>query len=178
MPEKTLTLVTGGIKSGKSAWAQQQAERLSGTRAFVATALPLDDEMKTRIRRHREARGDAWVTFEKPKDLVPLLDDISGRFDIILVDCLTIWLSNLLTMYGMDEEAAARQIAGLSACFNRVSSRVFVISNETGMGIIPADPLSRLYQRLLGSLNSEVAAAADEVYLMVSGIAVNIKPSR
>jgi adenosylcobinamide kinase/adenosylcobinamide-phosphate guanylyltransferase len=176
MAEKTLTLVTGGIKSGKSSWAQQQAERLSGTRAFVATAQALDDEMKDRILKHRQARGDAWVTFEEPKDLAPLVDDITGRFDIILIDCLTIWLSNLLTIFRMDEEAVQQQIAGLSACFNRVSSRVFVISNETGMGIIPADPLSRLYQRLLGRLNSEVAAAADEVYLMVSGIPVKIKP--
>jgi adenosylcobinamide kinase/adenosylcobinamide-phosphate guanylyltransferase len=176
MPEKILTLVTGGIKSGKSSWAQQQAERLSGTRAFVATAQALDDEMKDRIAKHRQARGDAWVTFEEPKDLVSLMDDITGRFDIVLIDCLTIWLSNLLTICQMDEEAAVRQIAGLSACFSRTSSRVFVISNETGMGIIPADPLSRLYQRLLGSLNSEVAAAADEVYLMVSGIPVKIKP--
>jgi len=175
MAEKTLTLVTGGIKSGKSAWAQQQAERLSGTRAFVATAQALDDEMKNRILRHRQERGDAWVTFEEPKDLVPLVDNITGRFDIVLIDCLTIWLSNLLTIFRMDEEAVQQQIAGLSACFNRVSSRVFVISNETGMGIIPADPLSRLYQRLLGSLNSGVAALADEVYLMVSGIPVKIK---
>lgn len=176
MPEKTLTLVTGGIKSGKSSWAQQQGEKISGARAFVATALALDDEMKDRILKHRQARGEAWVTFEEPKDLVPLLEDISGRFDIILVDCLTIWLSNLLTMYGMDEEAAALQIGGLGACFNRLPSCVFVVSNETGMGIIPADPLSRLYQRLIGRLNSEVAAAADEVYLMVSGIPVKIKP--
>jgi adenosylcobinamide kinase/adenosylcobinamide-phosphate guanylyltransferase len=178
MANRSLTLVTGGIKSGKSSWAQQQAERLSGTRAFVATAQTLDDEMKDRILKHRQARGDAWVTFEEPKDLAPLVDDITGRFDIILIDCLTIWLSNLLTIFRMDEEAVQQQIAGLSACFNRVSSRVFVISNETGMGIIPADPLSRLYQRLLGRLNSEVAAAADEVYLMVSGIPVKIKPSR
>jgi adenosylcobinamide kinase/adenosylcobinamide-phosphate guanylyltransferase len=176
MANRSLTLVTGGIKSGKSFWAQQQAERISGTRAFVATAQALDDEMKDRIAKHRQARGDAWVTFEEPKDLVLLVDDITGRFDIILIDCLTIWLSNLLTIFRMDEEAVQQQIAGLSACFNRVSSRVFVISNETGMGIIPADPLSRLYQRLLGRLNSEVAAAADEVYLMVSGIPVKIKP--
>ena len=176
MTPKNLTLVTGGIKSGKSSWAQQQAERLSGTRAFVATAQALDDEMKDRIAKHRQARGDAWVTFEEPKDLVPLVDDITGRFDIVLIDCLTIWLSNLLTIFRMDENAVQQQIAGLSAGFNRVSSRVFVISNETGMGIIPADPLSRLYQRLLGRLNSEVAAAADAVYLMVSGIPVKIKP--
>ena len=176
MSEKKLTLVTGGIKSGKSSWAQQQAEHLNGTRAFVATALALDDEMKSRIAKHRQSRGDAWVNFEEPKDLVPLLDDISGRFDIILIDCLTVWVSNLLTIYGLDEEAAAKQISGLSACFSRLTTRDFVVSNETGMGIIPADPLSRLYQRLLGRLNSEVAAAADAVYLMVSGIPVKIKP--
>ena len=176
MAERTLTLVTGGIKSGKSSWALQQGEKLSGARAFIATAQALDDEMKNRIAKHRQSRGDAWVTFEEPKDLVPLVDDITGRFDIILIDCLTIWLSNLLTIYSMDEEAAAQQIVGLSACLSRTASRVYVISNETGMGIIPADPLSRLYQRLLGRLNSEVAAAADEVYLMVSGIPVKIKP--
>ena len=176
MSGKLLTLVTGGIKSGKSSWAQQQAERLNGTRAFVATAQALDDEMKDRIAKHRQARGDAWVTFEEPKDLVPLVDDITGRFDIVLIDCLTIWLSNLLTLYRMDEEAVQQQIAGFSACFSRLSSRVFVVSNETGMGIIPADALSRLYQRLLGRLNSEVAALAGEVYLIVSGIPVKIKP--
>ena len=176
MAEKTLTLVTGGIKSGKSFWAQQQAERLSGTRAFVATAQALDDEMKERIAKHKQARGDAWVTFEEPKDPVTLVNDITGRFDIILIDCLTIWVSNLLTIYQMDEDAAAQQIAGLSACLSRAAAQVFVISNETGMGIIPADALSRLYQRLLGSLNSKVAAAADEVYLMVAGIPVRIKP--
>jgi len=176
MTPKTLTLVTGGIKSGKSSWAQQQAEKLSGTRAFVATAQALDDEMKDRIRQHRQARGDAWTTFEEPKDLVPLVDDITGRFDIVLIDCLTIWLSNLLTILRMDEEATVQQITGLVNCFRKISSRVFVVSNETGLGIIPADALSRLYQRLLGRLNSEVAAAADEVYLMVSGIPVKIKP--
>jgi adenosylcobinamide kinase / adenosylcobinamide-phosphate guanylyltransferase len=175
MPEKTLTLVTGGIKSGKSSWAQQQAEKLSGTRTFIATAQALDDEMKDRIAKHRQARGDAWVTFEEPKDLVQLVDDITGRFDVILIDCLTIWVSNLLTIFNMNEEAAAREITALSACLKRVAFKAFVISNETGMGIIPADPLSRLYQRLLGRLNSEVAALADEVYLMVSGIPVKIK---
>jgi len=176
MSEKALTLISGGIKSGKSSWAQQQGEKISGTRAFIATAQALDDEMKNRIAKHRQSRGDAWVTFEEPKDLASLVDDISNRFDIILIDCLTIWLSNLLTIYRMDEEAAAQQIVGLSACFSRAASRLFVISNETGMGIIPADALSRLYQRLLGRLNSQVAAAADEVYLMVSGIPVKIKP--
>jgi adenosylcobinamide kinase / adenosylcobinamide-phosphate guanylyltransferase len=176
MAERTLTLITGGIKSGKSSWTQQQAELLNGSRAFVATALALDDEMKSRIAKHRQFRGDAWVTFEEPKDLVLLVDDISDRFDIILIDCLTVWLSNLLTIYGLNEEAAVKQISGLSACFSRLTPRAFVVSNETGMGIIPADPLSRLYQRLLGRLNSEVAAAADAVYLMVSGIPVKIKP--
>jgi adenosylcobinamide kinase/adenosylcobinamide-phosphate guanylyltransferase len=176
MAEKSLTLVTGGIKSGKSSWAQQQAELLSGTRAFVATAQALDDEMQKRIAKHRQARGDAWVTFEEPKDLAPLVDDLSARFDIILIDCLTVWLSNLLTLFNRDEADAEKQITGLVHCLSTVSIRVFAVSNETGMGIIPADPLSRLYQRLLGSLNSQVAAAADEVYLMVSGIPVKIKP--
>jgi adenosylcobinamide kinase/adenosylcobinamide-phosphate guanylyltransferase len=174
--QESLVLITGGIKSGKSSRAQQLGEAIDGKRAFVATALPLDDEMQERIKKHQSERGDRWATFEEAKDIVQLLEDLSERFDVILIDCITLWLSNLLTIYNFDTSAIRQQSDELIVALNQRKAKIILVTNEVGMGIIPADSLSRSYQNLLGTVNRNISDAADAVYFMVSGIPVKIKP--
>jgi adenosylcobinamide kinase/adenosylcobinamide-phosphate guanylyltransferase len=170
-----ITVVTGGIKSGKSFWAQSQGESINGSRAFIATALPLDEEMQERIKKHQAERAHKWTTFEEAKDIVTLLEDVTISFDIVLLDCLTMWLSNLLTVYNLSTAVVQQKSDELIACLAGRKSHVIIVTNEVGMGIIPADPLSRSFQSLLGRLNMEVAGVADAVYMMVSGIPLRMK---
>lgn len=171
----SLILVTGGIKSGKSAYAQQLGEEVTGNRAFIATALALDEEMRERIRKHQADRRDKWETFEEPRDIGPLIERLSGIFGIILVDCLTMWISNLLTVHNLGPETIEKHAYELIKSLSARKSKIILVTNEVGMGIIPADSLSRSYQNLLGRLNRNIAAIADAVYLLVSGIPVAIK---
>ncbi|OGG49122.1 MAG: bifunctional adenosylcobinamide kinase/adenosylcobinamide-phosphate guanylyltransferase [Candidatus Handelsmanbacteria bacterium RIFCSPLOWO2_12_FULL_64_10] len=175
-----IVLVTGGCRSGKSAHAQKMAEGLPGRRAFVATCPPVDDEMRARIRRHREARERSeWHTIEEEIDLPGVVRGAQG-FDVLLIDCLTLWVNNL--MY--EAERAGRQVEEaeverrcrdlLSACAERPGTVIFV-TNEVGMGIVPDNPASRRFRDLIGRCNQVVGAAADEVTLLVCGIPVKVK---
>ncbi len=176
MANQKLTLVTGGIKSGKSSLALKMGEEIIGHRAFIATALPLDDEMQQKIKLHQEERGSRWTTFEEPKDIISLIDGITNKFDVILIDCLTLWLSNLLTVYHMDSAAIQQKYKELIACLKKQDANIIIVTNEVGMGIIPSDSLSRSFQNLLGKLNREIAQLADNVFFMVSGLPVKVKP--
>ena len=173
-------LVTGGSRSGKSRHALTLAESLPGPRAFVATCPPLDDEMRERIRKHRAARRDAaWQTIEEPTDLARVLG-ASAEFEVVLVDCLTLWVGNLMheadergEQMGEDEiEQCCRAV--LEACAKR-SGAVLFVTNEVGMGIVPENALARRFRDLAGRCNQMVAAAADEVILMVCGIPQPLK---
>jgi len=175
-----IVLVTGGSRSGKSAYAQKLAERLPGRRAFVATCPPIDEEMKARIRRHQEARrGSDWQTIEEPIDLMSAVRGAQG-YEVLLIDCLTLWVNNL--MY--EAEKAGQQVEEaeiekqcrdlLAACAERPGTAIFV-TNEVGMGIVPDNPVSRHYRDLVGKCNQLVGAAAGTVIFMVCGIPLNLK---
>ncbi|MBN2396904.1 MAG: bifunctional adenosylcobinamide kinase/adenosylcobinamide-phosphate guanylyltransferase [Deltaproteobacteria bacterium] len=170
-----MIFVTGGARSGKSTFAQNLGETLSGKRLFVATAEAFDEEMERRIQRHRKQRGDRWDTREEPIDLGEAISSARGEYGTVLVDCLTVWMSNLMHRYGGQDEAASRIIDDLFRGLEGFPGTVIVVSNEVGMGIVPDNKLARDYRDRLGFLNQRTARAADEVYLLCSGIPVKIK---
>ena len=167
-----IILVTGGARSGKSGFALSEALKMSGKKAFLATAEAMDKEMEDRIKRHKEDRGKGWKTFEEPLYLARLLEEIDGRYPVIIVDCLTLWLANVM-MADLDAEGETDCLMAAFRALRR--SKVFIVSNEVGMGIVPENELARKFRDLAGRLNQRVAAAADEVYITVSGIPVKIK---
>ena len=162
-------LVTGGARSGKSRYAEQLAHDSGLPVTVVVTAQALDDEMRARIERHRTERGDTFRTVEEPRRLAEALLSIQEA-DVILVDCLTVWLGNLMHYGGADKE-----IPLFLKAVRTVSADVILVTNEGGMGIIPHDAMTREYRDRAGFLNQDVAALADEVVFTVSGIPMTIK---
>ena len=171
--EARVVLVLGGARSGKSRHAQALAEASGRAPTFLATAEGLDDEMRARIRRHRDDRGPIWRTREEPLDLAGALLEEVGAGRIALVDCLTLWLSNLMHA----GRAPETEIAGLVAALARVSGPAILVSNEVGLGIAPMTPLGREFRDWQGRLNSEVARAADVVIAMTAGLPRLVKPA-
>ncbi len=173
MPHR-IYFVTGGARSGKSAFAEQIARGIGGRRAYLATAQALDAEMVARIEHHRRRRGSAWDTFEEPLAVDELLRKLSDRYDVIMLDCLTLWLSNVIAHAAGDDAVAARS-ALLVRALREIATACIVVSNEVGLGIVPDNPLARRFRDLAGFLNQQVAGIADEAYLLASGIPVKIK---
>jgi len=174
-----LTLILGGARSGKSRFAQS----LCGTAkrvAYLATALPQDEEMRARISRHRLDRPSTWTTFEEPLGLANLVDQQAVCFDMILLDCLTLWLSNWCWEYRSQaieqrERSALEEMERLSTASR--NTHLIAVSNEVGCGIVPATILGRQFRDLQGMVNQRVASAAQTVYQMVAGIPVLIRTS-
>jgi adenosylcobinamide kinase/adenosylcobinamide-phosphate guanylyltransferase len=168
------TLVLGGARSGKSAFAQASAEALAaetgGRLVMVATAQAFDSEMAERIARHREDRGPAWTTLEAPADLADTLDGF-GAGDVVVVDCLTLWLSNLM-LYERDMAAAAEQLV---AVVGRFEGALWLVSNEVGFGIVPDNALARRFRDEAGRLHQALARTADAVVLVVAGLTLRLK---
>jgi len=165
-------LITGGARSGKSTFAEDLACRLcpdSSGRCYIATAEVTDDEMKARIERHRERREGKFRTVEAPVELGKAITENSSKAGVILVDCLTVWTNNLL-YYGKEEERGK-----LVAALKDSKCDVVLVTNETGMGIVPANELSRRFRDLAGFINQDVAAVADTVVLMVCGLPLYVK---
>jgi len=172
--DRRVVLILGGVRSGKSRYAQQLAA--AGERvAFIATAEGRDEEMAHRIARHREERPSGWTTLEAPVDLTDAVVRCDGKFDTILVDCLTLWASNLMEHERQDVKRITPHIDRLVRALQRVSSTVLLVSNEVGSGIVPDNEMSRLYRDVLGNINQRVAAAADEVLLLVAGCPLAVK---
>lgn len=171
-PAKRIVLVTGGARSGKSRFALEEALKIAGEKAFIATAEATDKEMENRITRHRKDRGNGWKTFEEPLSIARLMRKIDGQYPVIVLDCLTLWLANVM-MSGLDgEKEAGRLVAALRAL---KKASVFIVSNEVGMGIVPENELARRFRDVAGRLNQWIAGVADEVYVTLSGIPVKIK---
>lgn len=178
-----IILVTGGSRSGKSAYAQRLAESLPGPRTYIATAPVLDEEMGERVKKHRQAReASQWRTIEETVDLPGALE-AAGESKAVLVDCLTLWVNNLLFEAGkrkedLTEEAVAEKCRGvLDACAGLAGTVIFV-TNEVGMGIVPDNPLSRRFRDLAGRCNQIMADRADAVAFLVSGQPLSLKGDR
>ncbi len=170
-----IIFVLGGARSGKSSFALQRAGAFPGKKAYLATAEALDQEMKDRITKHRAQRGKDWVTFEEPFELGRVLGEIKDEYSAAVVDCLTIWLSNLI----LGTKALEQQIDALfESLAKRECPSLFIVSNEVGMGIVPDNALSRRFRDLAGTLNQRVAAVADEVYLVAAGIPLLLKSGK
>jgi adenosylcobinamide kinase/adenosylcobinamide-phosphate guanylyltransferase len=166
--------VTGGARSGKSAFAEKLASGLTGRRAYLATAQALDPEMAARIEKHRKDRGSVWDTYEEPLAVTELLKKLSGRYDVVLLDCLTLWLSNVMAHTDGDGAVSARADE-LVAAIQGFGGACIVVSNEVGLGIVPDNPLARKFRDFAGMLNQKVAHTADEVYFTAAGIPMKIK---
>jgi adenosylcobinamide kinase/adenosylcobinamide-phosphate guanylyltransferase len=166
--------ITGGARSGKSAFAEKLANSLTGKRAYIATAQALDPEMAARIEKHRMDRGSVWDTYEEPLAVAELLRKLSGRYQVTLLDCLTLWLSNIIAHTDGDGVVASRS-GELVAAIKDFGGSCIVVSNEVGLGIVPDNPLARKFRDFAGILNQKMAQAADEVYFTASGIPMKIK---
>jgi adenosylcobinamide kinase/adenosylcobinamide-phosphate guanylyltransferase len=173
---KTVTLVLGGVRSGKSRWAQTLAGNFERV-AYVATAQARDAEMRVKIRRHQEDRPAHWQTVEEPLELVRVLEDHAGEFDLLLVDCLTVFVSNLMEVAETDAASMGRRVDAFLEALRLVPASVILVSNEVGSGVVPPYPAGRVYRDALGELNQRVAAIADNVVLMVAGLPLALKGS-
>lgn len=167
-----IILVTGGARSGKSAIAERLIAGLGSNPLYIATAEARDDEMLARIAQHQARRGPEWTTLNEPLDLVGALKQSDGHGPR-LVDCLTLWLSNLM-LNGTDCEAASSDLVEALA---RQNKPIVLVTNEVGGGIVPENKLARAFRDAAGLLNQKVAGAADEVYLAVSGLSLQLKPA-
>lgn len=188
-----LALILGGARSGKSAFAERLAIKSGHSVAFIATATAGDEEMRVRIARHRAARPATWHTIEEPLDLAGAVVQASKLADVLLLDCITLWLNNLFAQAirqhehesEVEQYNAIARLDGtamqeieklLTAAQSLNPGKIFlIVSNEVGFGIVPAYPLGRLYRDTLGYLNQRLAQAADRVYLMVAGVGVDLK---
>lgn len=170
-----IVLFTGGARSGKSAGAERYATLQGGPVIYVATAEPGDDEMRARIGLHQQRRPAGWQTLEAPQNVGAALHELHPG-TVVLLDCLSLLVSNLLLAHQDDPQLVVeREVAALLAVARRRELTLIVVTNEVGMGLVPEYPLGRVYRDLLGRAAQQVAAVADEVYLVVAGIAVELR---
>jgi len=172
MPDKIC--IIGGCRSGKSSHALELAEQISGKRSFLATCIPYDDEMKERVSNHQRERSKDWITIEAPVDLPGAILEHSKTSDVVLADCLTLWISNLL-MKNISQPELASEVSRLTRSIQDAPATIILVSNEVGTGIVPENALARLFRDSAGFVNQKVAAATNKVIWMVAGIPVCIK---
>jgi adenosylcobinamide kinase/adenosylcobinamide-phosphate guanylyltransferase len=173
---KRIILITGGARSGKSQYAEARGGEMGRRRLYLATAEAKDDEMAQRIAEHKKRRGPDWVTVEEPMELAEALLSYRGQADFALVDCLTLWVSNLLIRN--DHESAAARVEALIRILPQLDFHVAFVSNEVGWGIVPDNPLARQFRDLVGWTHQRLAKVADEVILMVAGLPVVVKQEK
>ncbi|WP_375196438.1 bifunctional adenosylcobinamide kinase/adenosylcobinamide-phosphate guanylyltransferase [Sphingobium sp.] len=167
----TSLLVLGGARSGKSGYAQRRCEAFPGRLAYIATAQAFDTEMEARIARHQGERGERWLTIEAPMDLTDAIWRAASLADVILVDCLTLWLSNLL----LAEHDLAAERTGLIDAVQGCPVPVILVANEVGLSIVPDNALARRFRDEAGWLNQAVAAACREVVMVAAGLPLTLK---
>jgi len=183
-----LCLVLGGVRSGKSAFAERLALEIGGSALYIATGVATDEEMEERIRRHKESRPAHWTTVEEPLDLAGRLEAVTAggedeRAELpgsILIDSLDLWVSNMLMESAGPgtqavEDRTLCRLDRMSKAVDAAPASVFLVSSEVGLSLVPVEPLGRRFQDLLGTVNQRVAAAADSVYLVVAGIPTELK---
>jgi len=171
---KKIILITGGCRSGKSRFALDYANQHFSKKLFLATCEALDEEMAQRIAHHKKMRSPEWETIEEPVEIVDKIRRYGDEVEVILLDCITLWLSNLLMRKKGDSEIM-KEISALIDTLQEKQTSLIFVSNEVGMGIVPADPLSRRFRDLSGTTNQKIAEAADTAIFMVSGIPIFLK---
>ena len=174
---KDICLVIGGCRSGKSRHALEIAEKIMAPRqVFVATGRPEDEEMRERIDKHRRERGDRWLTIEEPLELPEAIQTHASTDAAVLVDCLTLWISNLILQFAASrpDEMTVR-IERLASALTTAKGPVFLVSNEVGTGIVPENRLARMFRDTTGFVNQQVAEVASSVVWVVAGIPLRIK---
>jgi adenosylcobinamide kinase/adenosylcobinamide-phosphate guanylyltransferase len=168
-----IVFILGGAKSGKTGFALKKASLLSGKKAYIATAQALDAEMAERIERHRAERGASWDTYEEPLKISGVIKEIDGGYSAIVIDCLTLWISNLLHAGAKIPSESEALVSALKEMKGRTET--YIVSNEVGWGIVPLNELAREFRDHAGAINQYMAEAADEVYLVTAGIPLKIK---
>ncbi len=181
-----LIFVTGGIKSGKSAFAEDLVSQLGQSVTYIATAQALDDEMENRIYLHRQRRPKTWRTIEEPLNVSSVISEYGAKSDVIMLDCLTMLVSNLMfKICGPDDVYQSKghddiinEIGFLAKTAKEAKANVVIVSNEVGMTLVSDNYLGRQYQELVGRANQVLARMADEAYLVVCGYGIDIKSGR
>jgi adenosylcobinamide kinase/adenosylcobinamide-phosphate guanylyltransferase len=183
---KKTILITGGARSGKSRFAQELGQKLGGQVLFVATAEAGDEEMSQRIKEHRKKRPATWRTLEVGSHVGRRIKQEIGEAQVVVVDCVTLLVSNISSQYdgqtleGVKESVLEKQVVAeineLAECVKNIDASFVIVSNEVGLGLVPTSRVGRLYRDLLGKANQILAQCADEVYLMVAGLPLKIKP--
>ena len=164
-------LVLGGARSGKSAFAERMAAETGVSRHYIATGRAWDDEMTARIAHHRQSRGEGWTTHEVPLDLVHALRQLDHPGNVVLVDCLTLWVTNLM----MDERDMALEFAALADHIETATAQLILVSNEVGLGIVPENRMARDFRDHAGRLHQLIAGRAREVYFVAAGLPLKMK---
>lgn len=170
-----LVVVGGGARSGKSRFALGRAKEVLGRRVLLATAEALDDEMHARIARHKADRDPAIRTVEEPRKLVEALKDLDDA-DVVVIDCVTLWLSNLLCDAPEEPERITLEVERLLAAVRERPFTTIAVTNEVGMGLVPDSALGRTFRDVAGTSNQRLALAADELYLAAMGVVVRLRP--
>jgi adenosylcobinamide kinase / adenosylcobinamide-phosphate guanylyltransferase len=176
--KKNVILLTGGARSGKSTRALELAAKVSGQKYFIATAEAGDEEMGRRIEIHRRQRDDSFITIEAPLNLATAIKSLPTNAEIAIIDCLTIWTSNLMQLHAdQPEDQSFPETDEFLKILGNPPCPLIVVSNELGLGIVPANPLARRFRDVAGRLNQQVAALADQVEFLVSGLPLTLKGS-
>ena len=186
---KKVIFITGGARSGKSSFALSKSLTVAGRKAYLATAEALDEEMTKRIEQHKKQRGKEWDTYEEPLKIAEVMKDLYGNYSALVLDCLTLWLSNLFMKtqgegYGL--QTIETEIQNLLDSLRHFKSSaagapgsgfcsLYIVSNEVGMGIVPENETARKFRDMAGILNQKIAGVSDEVYMMVAGIPMKMK---
>lgn len=168
-----ITFILGGARSGKSAYALSLAKK-NKKAAYIATAQACDSEMAGRIRMHKRSRPKAWVTFEEPLNIPAVLQNDLYGFKAVIIDCLTIWISNLL-LKKKSQAHIEKEAGRIISCLKNADYDSYLVANEVGLGIVPDNELGRLFRDVAGRVNQIVAVGADEVFFVVAGLVTKLK---
>ncbi|KLN65777.1 MULTISPECIES: bifunctional adenosylcobinamide kinase/adenosylcobinamide-phosphate guanylyltransferase [Vibrio] len=177
----TIHLILGGARSGKSSFAEAQTENicLGNSKHYVATAIAFDNEMKQRVAHHQASRGDSWIEHECPIDLVGLISQFTAT-DVVLIDCLTLWLNNVIYNDGatLNDHAIKQQVEKLVLALEHSKADILMVSNEVGLGVIPLGEVSRLFVDHAGWMNQAIARVADKVTFVAAGLPMTLKETK
>ena len=169
---KKTVFITGAVRSGKSSYAVKLAKDQKTVVLFLATCIPADSEMKQRVKKHKNSRPKTWKTIEEPIEIAKVISKLKSN-EVLIIDCLTLWVSNLL-MANNSKPKIQKYIKDLLTALKKNKGQVIIVSNEVGWGIVPENKLARDFRDIIGTLHQRVAKISDEVYLMVTGIPVSI----